>query len=97
MVERAVLDREMGCTRQEFLRWLPGAAAHAGAVLLGDGLTLALASGQIQVSLEERPERRIALLALPVLAVRFSFLELDAAQQAAFLTRFDAYTRRGGG
>ena len=92
-----MLDREMGCTREEFLRWLPGAAGHARASLVGDGLSLALAGGQVRLSLEARPPRRIALLELPVLAVRFRFIGLAAAARAEFLERFDAYTRRGGG
>jgi hypothetical protein len=92
-----VLDREMGCTRAEFMRWLPGAADHAGAALVGEGLTLALAGGLVEISLEERPARRIALVTIPVLAVRFRFLGLEEAARALFLARFDAYTRRGGG
>jgi hypothetical protein len=92
-----VLEREMGCSLSEFMRWLPGAARHAGAVREGDGLTLALGGGQVRVRLEERPDRRIAGVRLPVLAVRFTFRGLAPAARATFLERFDAYTRRGGG
>lgn len=95
--DEVVLDREMGCSRAELLRWLPGAARHAGATLEEDGLTLSVGSGQVRLTLEERPDRRIALVRLPVLAVRFRFVGLSAAAREAFLTRFDAYTRRGGG
>jgi hypothetical protein len=95
--EEAVLDREMGCSRAEFMRWLPGAAGHAGATVGADGLTLSLGGGQVRIELQERPERRIARVVLPVLAVRFRFLGLEAAARERFLARFDAYTRRGGG
>jgi hypothetical protein len=92
-----LLDREMGCTRAEFLRWLPGAARHAGALPAGDGQTLAVAGGSVRIELEERPERRLGLVALPVLAVRFTFTGLAPEARASFLARFDAYTHRGGG
>jgi len=97
VTETFVLDREMGCTRAEFLRWLPGAARHARAVIQGDGLSLAVAGGRVEIGLEERPARRLAAVVLPVLAVRFRFLGVDEAARAEFLERFDAYTRRGGG
>jgi hypothetical protein len=97
VTETFVLEREMGCTREEFMRWLPGAARHARAVIQGDGLSLAVAGGRVEIGLEERPDRRIALVVLPVLAVRFRFLGLGGAARAEFLERFDAFTRRGGG
>jgi len=91
------LDREMGCTREEFLRWLPGATRHAPVHAEGEELVLAVAGGQVRLSLCERPARRIALLSLPVLAVRFAFVGLDAEEREGFLARFDRYTMRGGG
>jgi len=92
-----VLDREMGCTREEFLRWLPGATRHAPARIEGDEVSLSVGGGRVQISLSERAPRRIALLSLPVLAVRFRFVGLEEAARQAFLAHFDAYTRRGGG
>lgn len=92
-----VLDREMGCTREEFMRWLPGATRHAPARIEGDELSLSAGGGRVEISLCVRPPRRIAVLSLPVLAVRFHFVGLDAPAREAFLAYFDAYTRRGGG
>jgi len=92
-----VLDREMGCTRAEFMRWLPGATRHAPARIEGDQVSLSVGGGRVEISLREGPPRRIALLSLPVLAVRFRFLGLAEAARRAFLEHFDAYTRRGGG
>ncbi len=98
MPGESVLEREMGCTREELLRWLPGAAAHAGARVEGEGLTLSFpAGGRVQVSLHEAPPRRIGVVAIPVLVVRFTFVDLDLARRTEFVARFDAYTRRGGG
>jgi hypothetical protein len=92
-----VLDREMGCTRAEFLRWLPGASRHAPLRAEGDDLALSVAGGVVRISLEERPPRRVALISLPVLAVRFRFEGLAEEARRDFLAWFDHYTRRGGG
>jgi hypothetical protein len=51
----------------------------------------------VHISLRERAPRRLALLSLPVLSVRFRFAGLDEAARQGFLAHFDAYTRRGGG
>jgi hypothetical protein len=87
----------MGCTREELLRWLPGATRGAPAAIAGDAIALTVGAGRVELELQERPPRRIALLALPVLAVRFRFVGLGEAERVAFLHHFDAYTRRGGG
>ncbi|MBK4739051.1 hypothetical protein [Noviherbaspirillum pedocola] len=91
------LHREMGCTRAEFLRWLPGATRHAPMDGEGDVFRVRCGGGSVEITIEERPPRRIASIALPVLAVRFCFLGMDAGARQAFLSWFDAYTRRGGG
>ena len=92
-----VVEREMGCTREDLLRWLPAASGHAPLRREGDELVLAVAGGEVRVRAEPRPPRRIALVELPVLAVRFTFEGLDAPAREVFLARFDLYTRRGGG
>ncbi len=97
MEETLVLDREMGCTRDEFMRWLGGATRHVPSRIEGHEIALAVGAGEVRIALSERPPRRIARVSLPVLAVRFRFLGLDAPAREAFLARFDAYTRRGGG
>ncbi|MFL5300908.1 MAG: hypothetical protein ACJ79R_11270 [Anaeromyxobacteraceae bacterium] len=92
-----VLEREMGCTRADFTRWLTGATRGARLRVAGDEVTVFVEGGRVEISLTERAPRRLALLALPVLDVRFRFFGLDAAAREAFLAYFDAYTRRGGG
>jgi hypothetical protein len=91
------LQREMGCTRAEFLRWLPGATRHAPIRAEGDVFQVRDATGCVEIAIEERPPRRIASIVLPVLAVRFRFIGMDMPARQAFLDWFDAYTRRGGG
>ncbi len=91
------LEREMGCTREDLLRWLPEATGHAPARVEGDAVVLSVAGGEVRITTAVRPPRRMGLVSLPVLAVSFRFDGLDGAARAAFLERFDLYTRRGGG
>jgi hypothetical protein len=93
----SVLDREMGCTREELLRWLPAASGHAPCREEAGELVLSVADGEVRLTAAERPARRIAGVTLPVLAVRFRFVGLGAAAREAFLARWDLYTQRGGG
>jgi hypothetical protein len=92
-----VLEREMGCTREDFLRWLPGATRQAPVRAEGEDLVLTVGAGEVRILLRERPPRRIALLALPVLGVRFTFAGLDEAARGDFLLHLDRHTQRGGG
>ncbi len=90
-------EREMGCTEDELLRWLPGAL---------DGAVLSVGPGQVQAGFDAGsatlswqclPPRRIALLAMPRLAVTFAFDGFDDATRQRVMRRFDLYTQRGGG
>ena len=95
------LVREMGCTEAEFLRWLPGATRHVPieAVRQDDGnLYIVHADpGTVEIMTSQRAPRRIASISLPVLAVRYRFIGMDALQRQTFLAYFDHYTQRGGG
>lgn len=91
------LRREIGRTREDFLRWMPGAARHAPLVRCGELSRVLLNEGAVEIILGELPPRRIASIMLPVLEVRFWFIGMDASARAAFLDYFDDYTRRGGG
>lgn len=91
------LHREMGCTRAEFMAWLPGATRQAPLQIEGGVVTVITHGGSVQISLEEKPPRRIMPIALPVLGVTFCFCGLDDLTRDDFLTHFDLYTRRGGG
>ena len=87
----------MGCTRAEFIGWLPGATRQAPLQIDGDLVTVMSHGGRVQIFLEEKPPRRIGLIALPVLGVTFSFHDVDMLTRDDFLAYFDLYTRRGGG
>ena len=91
------LRREMGCTRAEFLRWLPGASRHAPIVFAGNVCRILADHGALEIAIAELAPRRIASITLPVLEVRFRFVGMGVDEREAFLDYFDRYTRRGGG
>lgn len=101
MGDEATLEREMGCTEADFLRWLPGATRHAHVESVSDaGVSrhrIGVGDGIVEITTKPSPPRRIGGIVLPVLDVRFRFIGLGPAQRTAFLAYFDHYTRRGGG
>ena len=95
--EQFALHREMGCTREEFIRWLPGATRHAP-MRLTEGEAVVVAGGAtVVIRFVPAPPRKIALISLPVLDVVFRFSGADAQAYREFMAYFDLYTSRGGG
>ena len=92
-------EREMGCTVSELLRWLPGAAGAAAAVALdGDTARIGpIGDGALRLAWQVMPPRRIALIAMPRIHIRFRFEGVSDAARHAFMRYFDLYTQRGGG
>ena len=91
------LQREMGCTREEFVRWLPGATRHAPMALHADRALVHAGPVTVEIAFTPAPPRKIALMVLPVLQVSFRFTGGDAGAYQEFLAYFDLYTKRGGG
>lgn len=90
-------DREHGCTAAEWTGWLP-AAAHGHALRLHDGgAEIPIGPGMLRLTWLVLPPRRIALLNLPRLHVRYAFTDVDADERARFMRRFDLHLQRGGG
>ncbi|GAB4204969.1 MAG: hypothetical protein Fur0019_06420 [Tibeticola sp.] len=89
--------REMAFSRDEWLRALPEAVGlHPMSV--DEGMArVRIGQGNLSLRWHAAPARRIALLALPRLMVRFEFEGLDTAARDAFMKRFDLYMHRGGG
>jgi len=86
----------MGITRAEFLRLLPAAVGHApfrfeGDEIRGDGVP------SWRIRLREMPQRRIALLALPVLDVELLVEAPSGTETKAFVDRFLLGFQRAGG
>ncbi len=93
----AELRREMGFSHADFfrtLRQLPAGWLQATRV---DGVSLSYANGRVEITLGPQRERRIALLRLPQTEVIFRYIDLAAAERAAFQARFDLTFHRGGG
>ncbi len=94
-------DRNMGCTSEDLMRWLPQALGklHTNTSLVIDGQLLKEATKpQLRIFGSSQPVRKIALLEIPVLQVKLQFSESWSQSDCeAVLKRFDLYTRRGGG
>jgi hypothetical protein len=91
------LHREMGCTRDDFVRWLPGATRFAPMQLTADKAVVHAGDATVEIALTQAPQRRIALVSIPVLQVSFRFSGAEASAYRDFMTYFDSYTKRGGG
>ena len=91
------LHREMGCTREEFVGWLPMATRHAPLQLEHDKAVVHAGAMTVEIAFKPAPPRRIALLSLPVLLVSFRIKGADAQTCREFIRYFDLCTRRGGG
>ena len=92
-----VLHREMGCTREDLVRWLPGATRHAPSRIDVDRVTVQAAGGVIEISFQQALARKIGLFSIPVLIVSFRFLGVGVSARREFMAHFDLYTKRGGG
>jgi hypothetical protein len=90
-------DREMGCTAAELAGWLPGASGGASVAWRPDGADVAIGSGRLRLDWQTLPPRRIALIVLPRLRVRFVFERVPHEERQRFMRHFDLYTQRGGG
>lgn len=93
--------REMGCTPEDLLRWLPEAL---GSLYSETSLTLdhqRLLIGEpprIRMEGTSLKSRKIALMMIPVLELGITFdASFSAGQIESIMARFDLYTRRGGG
>ena len=96
-----VVRREMGCTPEDLLRWLPEALGDLypqTSLMVDDQKLLAGESARILMRGATLKSRKIALLRIPVLELGITFdASFSAEQIESILDRFDLYTRRGGG
>jgi len=90
-------EREMGCTEAELRGWLPGASRHSRLEWREHGVDIALDAGRVAIDWQPMAPRRIALIVLPRLQVRFAATAVDEAAWQRFMRYFDLYTQRGGG
>jgi hypothetical protein len=90
-------EREMGCTAEELRAWLPGAAGGRPIAWHEAGADVSLDDGSVSIDWRALPPRRIALITLPRLHVRFAASGVDEDAWQRFMRHFDLYTQRGGG
>jgi len=95
--DTAAFECEMGCTPAELRGWLPAASGDAPLRWRDDGADIGLGSGRLRLDWQPLAPRRIALLVLPRLRVRFAFVDVSADERLRYLRRFELYTQRGGG
>lgn len=91
------LQREMGCTREEFVRWLPGATRHAPIEMHADKAVVHAGDVTVRIAYTQGLPRKIGLVSIPVLNVSFRFSGAQASAYRGFMAYFDLYTKRGGG
>lgn len=89
----------MGCTADELLAWLPRALpdAQLQTDATGQRNVASWPQGRLDLSWQPLPPRRMALLVIPQLAVRFAYSDLGGAERYRIQKRFDLQTHRGGG
>jgi hypothetical protein len=96
----AVIRLMMGCTKDEFIAWLPAASDFRSFQidLRGSEATIHFSSDAILIEITQKESRKIALLEIPVLEVVFKFEKTWTTESIEqFMTRFKQYTQRGGG
>ena len=95
MPETVTFEKEMAIERREFRRTLEQALQGASIVVDGDTITVEDGGGTLEITLSPKEERRIGLLALPVLGARFRYIDHDDPH--AHLARLERSFQRGGG
>lgn len=90
-------ERDCGCTEAEWLRWLPQAVGEHPLTLQPGGAGVAIGRGRLELRWAPLPPRRIALLHLPRLEVRFAFDGVPDEARGRFMRHFDLHMQRGGG
>lgn len=94
--------RIMGCTANELVGWLgralPGASLDIAADDKGVGRCLArYPDGELGIEWTTQTPRKIALLEIPQLTVRFAYVDLPESRRQQIQLTFDRSTQRGGG
>ena len=87
----------MGITRTEFLRLLPIGVGSADYRLEGELVEGEGEGRRWRITFVEKPPRRIALIAMPVLEVTIACPGAKVAEQERFIARFLAAYQRAGG
>lgn len=90
-------ERDMATTEAEWLQRLPGAMGPHTWRRQDRGVSVQIEGGTLHIDWHDLPARRIALLRLPRLGVRFVFEGVSEPARENFMRYFDLYMQRGGG
>jgi hypothetical protein len=90
-------EREMGCTEVELRAGLRQALSEARLEFEPSSVLAHFDDGTLRVSWFTLSPRRIALLELPRLSVRFQYAGLTPERRYAVQRQFDRVCQRGGG
>jgi len=94
----AFFEREQSVSEADWLRCLPGAVRdHALSLPAPGAAVVSIGPGTLQLNWTVLPPRRMALVQLPRMNIRYRFDGVDAAARQTFMRYFDLYTHRGGG
>lgn len=100
LADSVVIPLMMGCTKDEFIAWLPAACHFRSFQIDVNGSTTSIdfSSDAFSIELTPKESRKIALLEIPVLEVVFKFEKTWTTELIdQFMGRFKQYTQRGGG
>ena len=91
-------ERDQAFSEADWLRCLPGAVRDHAIELPAPGRALVLiGAGTLELQWTMLPPRRLGIVQLPRMAVRYHFDGVDDAARNEFMRYFDLYTQRGGG
>jgi hypothetical protein len=90
-------ERDMAGSEAEWRFALDRAVGTYPVRVDGQQAEVQIGTGRLRISWAPLPERRIALLVMQRLCVRFAFEGLSEQQRYAFMRPFDLTIQRGGG
>lgn len=91
-------ERDQSFSEADWLRCLPGAVRDHALTLPAPGRAVVhIGAGTLELGWTMLPPRRLGIVQLPRLAVRYRFDGVDGAARKEFMRHFDLYTQRGGG
>lgn len=89
--------RVMACNLADLRRWLREVTADPALELVDGVAEILLGDDMMRVRARTLPPRRIALVSIQQLEVRFEYPDSLAGLARAWIRRFDRHTQRGGG
>jgi hypothetical protein len=90
-------ERDMASSDAEWRAALTRAVGAHPLHWRGNEAEVQIGSGRLRIGWSPLPERRIALLVMQRLCVRFAFEGLSEQERYAFMRPFDLTMQRGGG